>query len=60
MNFEDPYFIENNSVAELDKLIEVYTEYSFKEPELLILDEIPKGATGKQQRIGLAQNLGLA
>jgi len=40
MNFEDPYFIENNSVAELDKLIEVYTEYSFKEPELLILDEI--------------------
>jgi len=40
MNFEDPYFIENNSVAELDKLIEVYTEYCFKEPELLILDEI--------------------
>ena len=40
MNFEDPYFIENNSVAELDKLVEVYTEYSFQEPELLILDEI--------------------
>jgi len=25
----------------------------------LILDEIPKGATGKLQRIGLAQKLGL-
>jgi len=25
----------------------------------VILDEIPKGATGKLQRIGLAQKLGL-
>ena len=40
MNFEDPYFIANNSVNELDKLIEVYTEYSLREPQLLILDEI--------------------
>lgn len=40
MNFEDPYFIANNSVSELDKLIEVYTEYSLKEPQLLVLDEI--------------------
>ena len=34
---------------------------SFKVPKrILILDEIPKGATGKLQRIGLAQKLGLA
>jgi acyl-CoA synthetase (AMP-forming)/AMP-acid ligase II len=26
----------------------------------VILDEIPKGATGKLQRIGLAEKLGLA
>jgi len=26
----------------------------------LILEEIPKGATGKLQRIGLAEKLGLA
>ena len=34
---------------------------AFKAPKrILILDEIPKGATGKLQRIGLAQKLGLA
>ena len=27
---------------------------------LLIMDEIPKGATGKMQRIGMAEKLGLA
>lgn len=33
----------------------------FKVPrKILILDEIPKGATGKLQRIGLAEKLGLA
>jgi acyl-CoA synthetase (AMP-forming)/AMP-acid ligase II len=33
----------------------------FKVPRrIVILDEIPKGATGKLQRIGLAQKLGLA
>jgi acyl-CoA synthetase (AMP-forming)/AMP-acid ligase II len=33
----------------------------FKVPKkVLIMDEIPKGATGKLQRIGLAQKLGLA
>ena len=33
----------------------------FKVPQqVLILDEIPKGATGKLQRIGLAEKLGLA
>jgi acyl-CoA synthetase (AMP-forming)/AMP-acid ligase II len=32
----------------------------FKVPKrILVLDEIPKGATGKLQRIGLAQKLGL-
>jgi acyl-CoA synthetase (AMP-forming)/AMP-acid ligase II len=34
---------------------------NFKVPrKILILDEIPKGATGKLQRIGLADKLGLA
>ena len=34
---------------------------SFKVPrKILLLPEIPKGATGKLQRIGLAQKLGLA
>ena len=33
----------------------------FKVPRrIVIVDEIPKGATGKVQRIGLAQRLGLA
>jgi acyl-CoA synthetase (AMP-forming)/AMP-acid ligase II len=32
----------------------------FKVPrKVVVLDEIPKGATGKLQRIGLAQKLGL-
>jgi acyl-CoA synthetase (AMP-forming)/AMP-acid ligase II len=32
----------------------------FKVPQkIIILDEIPKGATGKMQRIGLAEKLGL-
>ena len=32
----------------------------FKVPRrIVILDEIPKGATGKLQRIGLAEKLGL-
>ena len=32
----------------------------FKVPrKVIILDEIPKGATGKMQRIGLAEKLGL-
>jgi acyl-coenzyme A synthetase/AMP-(fatty) acid ligase len=28
--------------------------------KVIIMDEIPKGATGKMQRIGLAEKLGLA
>jgi acyl-CoA synthetase (AMP-forming)/AMP-acid ligase II len=32
----------------------------FKVPRhIIILDEIPKGATGKMQRIGMAEKLGL-
>ena len=32
----------------------------FKVPKVIVfLDEIPKGATGKMQRIGLAEKLGL-
>jgi oxalate---CoA ligase len=32
----------------------------FKVPrKVLLMDEIPKGATGKLQRIGMAQKLGL-
>ena len=32
----------------------------FKVPrKVIILDEIPKGATGKMQRIGMAEKLGL-
>ena len=32
----------------------------FKVPrQIVILDEIPKGATGKMQRIGMAEKLGL-
>jgi acyl-CoA synthetase (AMP-forming)/AMP-acid ligase II len=34
---------------------------TFKVPrKIIILDEIPKGATGKLQRIGLAEKLGVA
>ena len=34
---------------------------AFKVPKkIVILEEIPKGATGKLQRIGLAHKLGLA
>ena len=40
INFEDPYFIDNNTTAELDRAIEVFTEYELDEPELLIFDEI--------------------
>jgi oxalate---CoA ligase len=33
---------------------------SFKVPKkILFVDELPKGATGKLQRIGLAQRIGL-
>ncbi|MEL7027186.1 MAG: AMP-dependent synthetase, partial [Pseudomonadota bacterium] len=33
---------------------------AFKVPQrVVILDEIPKGATGKMQRIGMAEKLGL-
>lgn len=40
MNFEDPFFIQNNSVTILDDLISVFTEFSKRTPELLLFDEI--------------------
>lgn len=39
-NFEDPIFLKDNSVKNLDILISVYTEYVGREPQLLIFDEI--------------------
>ena len=46
--------------AEIRGFVEARLAY-FKTPSrLLILDEIPKGPTGKPQRIGLARTLGLA
>ena len=46
-----------------DKELKAYLSKSittFKIPrQILILDEIPKGNTGKIQRIGLAKKLGL-
>ncbi len=38
-NFEDPIFIEDNSVSNIDELISVYTEY-YGNPEFIIFDEI--------------------
>ncbi|MBL7685014.1 MAG: AAA family ATPase, partial [Deltaproteobacteria bacterium] len=40
LNFEDPFFIENNSVKIFDEFISVYTEYSQKPPKILIFDEV--------------------
>ncbi len=52
---------EGQSVAERDLRDYVATRLvDFKVPrKVIILDEIPKGPTGKLQRIGLAQKLGL-
>jgi acyl-CoA synthetase (AMP-forming)/AMP-acid ligase II len=53
---------EGQSVSERDLQQFVSSRAAeFKVPKkILIMDEIPKGATGKLQRIGLAQKLGLA
>jgi predicted AAA+ superfamily ATPase len=40
INFEDPFFISNNTTEVLDRLIEIYTQYELKEPSLLVFDEI--------------------
>ncbi len=40
MNFEDPFFLQNNVVSLLDEFLSVFTEYSQKAPQFLFLDEI--------------------
>lgn len=40
MNFEDPFFITNNKVEILEKLIDMYVEIYGHEPRLLVFDEI--------------------
>lgn len=51
---------QNADEAEIRRFVAEHMA-DFKVPKkLLILDEIPKGATGKLQRIGLAEKLGLA
>lgn len=40
INFEDPFFIQKNSVDVLDEIISVFTEYHQKTPEVLLFDEI--------------------
>lgn len=51
-----------SSVTELELRVVVATELAdFKVPDkIVILDDIPRGATGKLQRIGLAERLGLS
>ncbi|MEX2453144.1 MAG: acyl--CoA ligase [Rhodospirillaceae bacterium] len=55
--------LRENQTAEEKDLREFVAKHlaDFKVPrKVVILDEIPKGATGKLQRIGLAEKLGLA
>ncbi|MBI3540596.1 MAG: ATP-binding protein [Deltaproteobacteria bacterium] len=40
MNFEDPFFIQNNKVSIFDELLSVFTEFSQKMPQFLFFDEI--------------------
>lgn len=40
LNFEDPYFIENNTVLHLEELIEIYKDYISDKVRYLFLDEI--------------------
>lgn len=40
INFEDPYFIEHHSVALLDEIVSVFTEFSMHSPHTLLFDEI--------------------
>ena len=49
----------NTTTGEIRKYV-AHRLADFKVPQqVIILDEIPKGATGKIQRIGLAKKLGL-
>jgi len=40
VNFEDPFFVENNNPQVIEELIETYTEYFGGEPKFLFFDEI--------------------
>ena len=40
INFEDPYFIENNGPDIIEEIIEVYLEYFSKDLKYLFFDEI--------------------
>ena len=40
MNFEDPYFVENNKPAVITKLLETYKEYYRRDLKYLFFDEI--------------------
>lgn len=39
-NFEDPIFVQDNNVGNLDTIVSVYTEYAGHEPDVIIFDEI--------------------
>ena len=39
-NFEDPIFVQDNDVGNLDTIVSVYTEYLGHEPGVIIFDEI--------------------
>jgi predicted AAA+ superfamily ATPase len=40
INFEDPYFVQYHSTEILDKLVQIYVERNFKDPKIIILDEV--------------------
>lgn len=40
INFEDPYFVENNGPEIIEKIIEVYLEYFSKDLKYLFFDEV--------------------
>jgi acyl-CoA synthetase (AMP-forming)/AMP-acid ligase II len=55
--------LKENTAADESAIREFAADHlaGFKVPKkIVIVDEIPKGATGKLQRIGLAEKLGLA
>jgi len=39
-NFEDPIFVQDNDVGNLDTIVSLYTEYLGHEPGVIIFDEI--------------------
>ena len=54
-----PVYLDLESPSDLAKLSDTENYFNLHDGNLIILDEIPKGATGKLQRIGLAEKLGL-